>query len=266
MFIRILFVLSLLGAFQGVAKKLEIDSFSDLSNIILTADHDDLVLFDIDNVLLVSTPEYSFTSPIRISLKQSLRKKYSKNELKFIFSDLWRKRKVEFINPQMPELLKNLAQKNIPTTALTNWWTEKYGTIERMEDIRIKDLNQLVISFKATSPFKKDQSFPNLKTKYGGTPMIKDGILIGALGDKGEVLEKALQSNHLRFKKIYFIDDRIQNVDDVEKACQRLGLEYIGIHYIEAKKRPIPKLDPKKEKKRFKILEEKHVWLLDSDL
>ena len=66
--------------------------------------------------------------------------------------------------------------------------------------------------------------------------------------------------------KIIFIDDQEKYLKEVEKFCAERGLDFVGIHYTESLLAPIPEFDSDKEKMRFNILEEEHVWLSDSEL
>ena len=166
----------------------------------------------------------------------------------------------------MPKLLKFLKEKRIPVSALSSWWTDNFGTIQEMEKQRLKELEQVKISFSDLSPFNKDISFISHKTEHGGTPMIISGIILTALGDKGQVLGLALKSINKKFKRIIFIDDQKKYLEEVEKFCEGHGLDFVGIHYTESLLAPIPEFDFAKEKLRFNILKEEQVWLSAPEL
>lgn len=53
---------------------------------------------------------------------------------------------------------------------------------------------------------------------------------------------------------------------EVEKFCAQYGLDFVGIHYTESSLARVPEFDSAKEKMRFNILKEEHVWLSDSEL
>ena len=50
--------------------------------------------------------------------------------------------------------------------------------------------------------------------------MIISGIILTALGDKGQVLGLALKSINKKFKRIIFIDDQKKYLEEVEKFCK----------------------------------------------
>lgn len=236
-----------------------------VSQLLEQADVSTLVIFDVDDVLIAPNEEFAFKVLIRKKLSKKLKIKYSKNEIKVIFSNFFEKRSVKLVNPKIIDLINKLTHKNIPTTALTRWWTGKYGKIPNMEDLRFKGLNAVGISFIGISPFKKDCIFPNLKTD-DGIPIIKNGIILTAFADKGLVLKAALNKVKLKFTRIIFIEDDLSQLQSVEKICKEMNIIFTGIHYTEANLIPLPVLNEQKERVRFQVLEQEHIWLLDEEL
>ena len=233
--------------------------------VIRLASKDSLVLFDIDDVLITPTDEFNFRSKIRKDLKKEISQNKSKHEIEVIFSDFFLKRKVKLVNENIPKLIELLKDKKISISALSAWWTDNFGTIQEMEKQRLKELEQVKLSFTDLSPFNKDIRFTSHKTEHGGTPMIISGIILTALKDKSEVLGLALGSINNKFKRIIFIDDQKKYLQEVEKFCTRNELDFVGIHYTESSLAPIPDFDSAKKKKRFDLLKEKHLWLSDSE-
>jgi hypothetical protein len=249
------------------AQILHVDNFEGLRQALISeAAEDTLVLFDVDDVLITSTAEFDFRPKIRKTLKKKLGKKYTKQETQYIFADFFRKRKVKLVNKDMPALLEELKKKKVAMTALSAWWTGKFGPIDQMENLRFKGLDEVGISFVSSSPFDKDIAFHSHKTVRGGTPMIVSGIILAAFVDKGDILELALNHTQSKFNRVIFVDDNREYINGVEEACNRLGLQFLGLHYTEAAKLPLPTLDEDLERYRFKVLEEEGVWLLDEEL
>lgn len=248
------------------ASDLQTNSLTEVKSLLdKEVDQETLVIFDVDDVLIAPTDEFAITDPIRKKLSKELKQKYDREKYQTLLSDFFIKRTVRLVNPRIIDLLRNLKTQNIPTTALTGWWTGKFGSILAMEELRFKGLNDVNISFVGMSPFKKQMQFPALKTK-GGVPIVKNGIILTALADKGDTLLAVLNKGNLNFKKIIFIDDDLAQVESVKKACQKIGVNFIGIHYTEAKLIPLPKLNEEMEKLRFEILEKEHIWLSDQEL
>ncbi|WP_017442836.1 hypothetical protein [Rickettsia gravesii] len=86
------------------------------------------------------TDEFAFNAPIRKELTKQLKEKYSEDELKYLFSPIFKIRRVQPVNANMKDLINHLEQRNIPAIALTGWWTGKHGYITEMEKFRFKDL------------------------------------------------------------------------------------------------------------------------------
>lgn len=226
---------------------------------------DSLVLFDVDDVLISPTDEFNFNSEIRKNIKKTMQQRKDKNEIKLIFSNFFRKRKVKLVNTNIISLLSRIKDQNISASALSAYWTGAFGSIEAMELKRLEEFNQVGISFEDISPFKQDMKFLSYKTN-NGTPMIISGVILTALANKGEILDIALQQTESNFKQIIFIDDQIKYLKEVKNFCDKKQIKFIGIHYTESSKSPIPVFDQQKEKYRFDILEKDLVWLSDEEL
>jgi hypothetical protein len=265
-FRKTLIIYLLIAANMCFASDLQTNSLTEVKSLLdKEVDQETLVIFDVDDVLIAPTDEFAIADPIRKKLSKELKQKYDREKYQTLLSDFFIKRTVRLVNPGIIDLLRNLKIQNIPTTALTGWWTGKFGNILAMEELRFKGLNDVNISFVGMSPFKKQMQFPALKTKVG-VPIVKNGIILTALADKGDALLAVLDKEKFHFKKIIFIDDDLAQVETVKKACQKIGVNIIGIHYTEAKLIPLPKLNEEMEKLRFEILEKEHIWLSDQEL
>lgn len=229
------------------------------------ANTDTLVLWDVDDVLIMPSPTFFMEAPLRKRLYRKLYIQYSKEERKVLFSHFFERRAVELVNPKVLDLLAELARRKVPCAGLSAWWTGPYGTILSMEDLRFKGLDAVGISFVNVSPFKEDFRLSAFRTK-DGTPMVKKGVILTALADKGIILQAVLEATQLRFQKIILVDDNRPNLKAVKKACEELQVEFLGIHYTEAKSRKLPKLKAARERNRFQILEQEGLWLLDKEL
>lgn len=254
---------SSLGWAKPDSRVLEASHFDALYEIVMSeVDEGSLVLFDVDDVLMAPTEDFDFRSRVRKDLKKDLSKKYTEEEIQSLFADFFRKRRVRLVSTKMPLLLSVLSEQKTPTAALSAWWTGAFGSIEKMEALRIEGLAQLGLSFGEMFPFE-DRRFDNYVTEEGRVPMILSGVIITALADKGDVLAMALDSHDLRTQKIIFIDDQLTYLAQVAECCRERGLDFIGIHYTEASQIPLPELDLEKEIYRFAVLEKEGIWLLD---
>ena len=96
--------------------------------------------------------------------------------------------------------------------------------------------------------------------------MVISGILFSARASKGAILEQAMLEQGIKAKKIIFVDDKMENIEDVGAYCKKQEIEFIGTHFLISKHRVFPELNLETEMLRFKRLKEDHLWLLDPDL
>lgn len=122
---------------------------------IKSADQSHLVIFDIDDVIITTSPDDDFRVPIRDNLLKSITSNLNPTEADLIHSIILASRKAILVDQNIIELFKLLLHKQIPTIALTGMGTGKFGVIESMEQFRNTELNKLGISFMQVSPFKQ---------------------------------------------------------------------------------------------------------------
>lgn len=230
------------------------------------ADQRTLVLFDVDGVLLEPTDAFNMEHPLRQAHKKDIRKHHKKPAIERIFVDFFNKWQVRLVHAKMPELIQHLKDEGIAASALTAWWTGAFGGIERMEEYRLRDLKSVGISFDGLSPFTQDMLLPPHPMTQPHHPMLFSGMILTDRSDKGASLERALEQIQHPFKKIIFIDDHTEYLEQVQQFCMGKNLDFVGIHYQESSKKPLPDLDPTREALRFKILQEEEYWLTDDEL
>ncbi|MBN2479632.1 MAG: DUF2608 domain-containing protein [Parachlamydiales bacterium] len=61
--------------------------------------------------------------------------------------------------------------------------------------------------------------------------LYRKGILFCSGSDKGKALEKLLNKVDFHPKSIIFVDDKLKNVQQVEKFCTKNKIEYFGFRY-----------------------------------
>ncbi len=225
------------------------------------ADSNALVIFDVDHVLIMPTDEYSLNrNPYRKKLWQNIKNKYGTEEASVLRSIAVSSAKWQLVDPSIISTLSHLKSKNIPTIALTSLTTGKVGIIEKMEDLRIRELKSVGISFASLSPLQGELSITELASAHG-TPMLKEGIIFTAENDKATVLEYILRYKSYYPKTIIFIDDQLTNLEALEKLCTRLNIKFYGFHYKAVSLMTTYVIDEQLEKLRFQILEKEYRWL-----
>lgn len=244
----------------------QITDLHPLESSIKNLDTDTLVIFDVDHVLIMPTDEYSLNrNPYRRQLWQDLKLRSSEEDFKFLRSIAVSSAKWRLVDPNIITILSDLNNKNIPTVALTSLATGKFGIVEKMEDLRIKELQSVEIDFTNLTPFQGELSINELKNIHG-IPMLKAGIILTAEVDKAKVLEYILRQKNYYPKKIVFIDDQLNNLESLEKLCAKLKIKFEGFHYTAVSLMTTSVVDEQLEKLRFEILEKEHCWLSYKEL
>lgn len=237
-----------------------------LKHLLKQADQDTLVIFDVDHVLIMPTDESTRNRhPYRSQLWQDLEKRHSKEKMKILYGAVASKAKWRVIDPDIINVFTYLKQMGIPSMALTSLYTGKFGNIKKLEDWRIKHLQDMGFDFAQVTPIKED-IFVNELEEQDGLPMLKSGVILTAQIDKAKVLEYILRHKSYYPKTIIFIDDQLPNLESLEKMSTRLKIKFYGLHYTATSEMPVPVINEQIEKLRFQVLEQEHLWLNSSEL
>ena len=233
-----------------------------------SADKDTIVIFDVQEVLMVAkdqilTPLYK--SDFR-TIKDRIIATYSLHDQERLFSIILRNYETENVDPTLIKTLEDLKLKGVKALALTSGYTGKYGVIESRENLRLERLKKIGINFKDSFLNVEPIIFLHLKgadPKY--LPMFKDGVLFACRLSKGEVLKAFLQKVNYKPKKIIFVDNQLKNIEDVEAYCADEAIEFTGFHYNFVRSKGKTELDKNLVDYQFKTLEERGIWLSDGE-
>ncbi|MCH9632288.1 MAG: hypothetical protein S4CHLAM6_06200 [Chlamydiae bacterium] len=230
------------------------------------AKNDCLVIFDVDDVLITcSDPTLQEVNKESLDkVCQTLAQTMPMDEYARLFSIALKSREVEIIDQKIYDLLNELSHRNVKTIALTHTRTGQFGTIEKMEDWRISELNDLGINFNQTSPFVSEGSLKNLEGTVG-SPSIKNGVIFTAEIDKGKVLEEAFKLLPNKPKEVIFIDDRMDNLRSVESLCAKYQIAFQGFHYTAVQARASKKIDEKLIEIQLDTLMKEGRWITSEE-
>lgn len=188
---------SITNTFTNQSLIWEIDNFIPLAEILKLVHKDTLVVFDVDDVLIMPTEEDDFRHPYRVQLLESITNRLMPQNKETLYSIILSATKRILIESEsrIINIFNNLKLLQIPTIALTAMGTGNFGIIKNMEDLRFKELNNVGISFKSSTPLLGEQLASELKgtnivfKHCTGIPKLNDGIIFTAGVDKGVVLE-----------------------------------------------------------------------------
>lgn len=127
---------------------------------------------------------------------------------------------VKYVEKEFIPALKDLQKQAIVVLGLTHRQPS-------LAKATFNQLHSLDLDFSLTDPIQKELIVESeTATKY------KNGILFtGEYNKKGEILVKFLSMTKHIPKKIVFIDDKKNHVEEVELALLGMGIFYVGIHY-----------------------------------
>ena len=243
-----------------------ISSFCLLESALKKVDSSTLVIFDVDHVIIMPTDEHSFSRNLdRKKIWNNLVIKHSKKDAIFLRSITVKSAEWRLVDPYIIKIFSYLKNKEIPTIALTSHRTGRYGIIEKMENLRIKELKDFGIDFTKLNSLKGHLSINKFKN-INGIPMLKNGVILTAEIDKATILEYILHKKNYYPKQIIFIDDQIRNLEAIQKLCNKLKIKFQGFHYIAASLMKVELIDKDLERLRFEILEDKNIWLSYEEL
>lgn len=249
-------------------KTTKISDFLKISEIIGNLDQDSLVLFDVDDVLIMDQDQYRLTHPYRRQWRAENKNRLTREERQLFFSIILKNRTIRLVDPYIADILNELWKRQIPTVALTKLYTGRFGVIENFTNWRLKELKGINIDFIKSTPIKEEILIDELHVENGinGRPMMTEGVILTANVDKGLALENILHKKNYYPKTIIFVDDVLENIESVEKICAKLQINFYGFEFNGASLVPEAELDKKSEKIRFEILEKEHRWVTDLKL
>lgn len=195
-----------------------IRSVSELKNII--DDFQDLsvlLLLDVDDTIIKPKNNYNKQIDEFKALHSQSNEKNEKDHYEHLIS-AWRlEREVVLTDRGWPEFIKNLSKS---VFALTKMDVGKFGLIESVEEWRYKELQSLDIKFTHHSPIDGINYEQPINLNINDATFFK-GIFYTGNASKGAIVEKLLQ--HQQYDLVVFVDDNIEQLRDVQAACNRIN-------------------------------------------
>lgn len=225
-----------------------IDRFNSALEYFSKADKTTLVIFDVDNVLIV--PQDPYLQPkarLQFSNIYEELTKVLDQEHTFLFHHIVAiKNKSRLVEADILNIIQELQQANVKVIALTGAKTGGIANI--IPDVpswRYNSLKNLGIDFSSTFP--KKAQFKELKgDDVGNYPSFEQGIVYsyGSMNSKGNVLKCAIKELNWLPKRVIFVDDRLEHINSVHSFLKQENpnIEFIGLHYQGTDKIATPEL------------------------
>lgn len=191
----------------------------------------DWFIVDIDDTLI--TPQammFRPTSPF-CTFIDDIKKSASQDVEKIVST--WRlNRRTMLVEEEWPAILDDLKERGVIVIALTQMDSGTFGDISSMEKWRANELKGLGITF---SPFSKN----NVETliEIDRLATLHQGILFTGSHSKADVLISFIKKYGIP-PKILFFDDRLYQVEALEKCCEEMSIPFEGYHYLAAAQLP----------------------------
>jgi hypothetical protein len=258
------------------AKIITTDKISDIEAEFAQADNETLVIFDYDDVLLEPVDAALLTENEKVSDKIAVDlmkgKSVSKDQMIIALSVLTRDMKTQLVHEKWSLLITVLQSCGIKTILLTSCGAGKQGVVDAVENVRRNHLLNVRIDFRKSWISVKRFEFPNIPRKH--YPLCNthfcafvDGMLFADGADKGHALKAFLAKiPQYKFKKIIFVDDKLKNLKSVEKICNEIGAQFVGIEFTHSKIKKHPVLNPERVKKQYETLMLEKRWISDEEM
>lgn len=207
----------------------DIDKISEVNKYI---DNKTMVLFDIDNTILTADQSLGSDQWFDYYVKTKVEQGNDKLAAVHATLDKWmyihQYTKVKPIENNTVEVI-NYAQAKTPYVYVL---TARSGSTYTMSS---NELSSLGLSFDKMNHV--DFKIPQLQLHETDEAVYKNGLILAGLTGKGRTLKEFIKKSGIDIKnlsKVIFIDDKKHNVDDVARAADELGVNFLGLRYAAA--------------------------------
>lgn len=226
------------------SKIVSIESLSEVKHDFQDADKQTLVVFDVDETLLMPVDalwqqgriweaDICKQLPVNDSVKNIL-KDVRQDDLT-VFSNRMLHTQFKRVESNVDVLIKSLQARHIKVIALTNFGPGAFGTIPSLKEWRWAQLSEHKINFEMSFP-GLTLTFPDFQPIQSGHPEFYKGILFAANNPKGKVLSAFLDQIAYKPTKIIFIDDKEKYLVSAQEEIAKKGVDFKGFLYSGAHK------------------------------
>ncbi|MDR1233224.1 MAG: DUF2608 domain-containing protein [Puniceicoccales bacterium] len=244
-----------------------IDTLDDIEQKLKGADGNTLVVFDCDEVLTTLSEQVWQARNHDFLVKWCTENisNFSEDVLYELVTSILVSSKNLLVNQRMPELVENLRGRNIKSVVLTALSTQPIASIMDPMAWRISTLESFGYNFKMFWPSLLDRYFKEFGGEY--PPAYGSGVICCGSIPKSRCLMAFLAYANIAPDRVIFIDDKIENLEDVKEQCDLAKIKFLGIRYTESHKlTPTIPFCANKIRCQLTTLKEKSIWIPDSDI
>ena len=229
------------------------------------AEKDTLVIFDVvDTLITCDEPLFHSNNKKTFGkVSEGYFQNLPKEKVDELMTTILNERKTSLVDVKVLDLLDLVRKKHLKMLVLTSCGTGKYGLIEKMEDWRLHQLESVGLHFEDIS-LQDERWFDSMLGPHG-VPLLKKGVVFSAQIDKSIVLEEVFKVEKLGFKKIIYVDDQLENLQEVEAFCKKNGIEFVGFEYTAVRDRPVQKIDEKLIEIQLNVLINEGQWITSEE-
>lgn len=245
----------------------EISAMSELVEKLADANEQDWVVFDVDDVIIVAKDQ-ALRPPmvdyaVELAMKHMAQASVEeRKQFQEIISLVYLLPERNLIEPHFPEIFKELQARGLYLLAETHCDTGKLGLIPKIETWRINHLKSLDVDFSRDLP---PFALEKIKKEGKKAPVYDSGILFCKGYPKGEVLSHFIALQTTPPRKVYFVDDLVENVLSVQECLDQAGIACDSFIYTGAKKFETS-CDPDIVHYQFHHLLKHRTWLTDEEV
>lgn len=218
---RFLFIITLLFPFLGEGKIIETAHIADAIQFI---DEDTWFLVDLDNTMFEAKQALGHANWFYDEIQQRLQNGMSREEAIRDAYPGW-------IKTQQVCPVKPLEKDFVPSLiSLQNRGVIVMGLTHRQPSVAQSTVCQVAslgFDFITTAPWKDSFVVPATSP----TLYLQGILFVSDYNKKGDVFLPFLSMIKQSPKKVVFIDDKRKNIEELEQALSKYGIEYIGIYY-----------------------------------
>lgn len=197
----------------ALAEIIKTPTLAPIESVIKQANSDTLVIFDVDDVLLMPNDQIleKHNKHYLEGVEKKLEKQLGEPVAQVLYSIIFIQRHNSPVDEKIIKLISRLQADGIKVLALTNCFTGKFGKITSMEDWRINELNRTGYDFGKSWSGLAPHHFEGLgkvgkglSAKSSSAPAFKKGVVLTSSVSKGEALKAFLAYAQFMPKKIHY--------------------------------------------------------------
>ena len=215
------FLFTLLLVLSSQLASAEVREIKSMAEVVPHINSRTFLVFDLDNTVLEPVQmlgsDQNFGYWVEQGMKRGLTKEQATDRAIQMASIVQPHSRVRAVEGRTPRFIATLQRTGLPVIALT----ARPGSWARGTLAQVASLN---VDFRLAAPMLR-----NSRLKNGD--FINGVYFLTKGSDKGQALIEFMNEAGLKPERILFVDDKLHNVEAVERALEKTPLEHISFRY-----------------------------------